>query len=838
MGLGSRYRAEIKRNCTHSEDSKRDLIFWRNKLFATTLIYLLPLSLIALLPELYWTYKTGIYSIGIIDILAVITMFLLAFLRGIDLAVRKIIFIACIYIFSVAIIYYLDVNGPGMLYLLAACIFSLLIFPSTKMFWPAWLNTLICISFWFLIWLKLLPGNSGISSLSGQWIAVSSNLIFLSFLSVALIPRLFKKLQDSMDLEGKWLDELHKDRETLQETSKSLNQSLRDFNKIMDSSMDVICTVDDTGRFLRVSAACESIWGYKPEELIGKPTIDFVYPEDRESTRRVAEKVKNGINVNGFENRYIHKNGSLVSISWAVRWDPIDRVRYGIARNVTDQVLSRKKLEDSELRLNESQALAHVGSWEIDIVLKTCIWSDEMYKIFGVMRNEVDPTSETFLFFVHPDDFNFVKRKLKDSLKYNRNFSFNFRFIRKDGTTRHGYTEAFFEFDKNNDPVRLFGIIMDTTKRKETEKQLRNSEAFIRGVLNSLNSNIAVIDFKGNIVAVNDSWKNFGIENGALSEESVGVGRNYFEVCSDAKGAGFKLAEEACRGIKETMDGKAGVFYLEYPCNSPVSKRWFGMRAMKFEGNQPMVVISHQEISERKIAESERNIAAVDLIQRNHDLEQFTYIVSHNLRAPVANILGLAAMWDDPTLIQQDKDEISSGLRESVFRLDDVIKDLNKILELKSGINEPKEMVRFSDLVEDIKISIKNLIDDNQVEIIYDFTKIDHFSTTKGYLYSIFYNLIRNSIEYRQKSIPCIIAVKSRINKNRVELIFSDNGMGIDLKLQGNKVFGLYKRFHPGTEGKGMGLFMVKSQVEMLGGKISIQSEVNKGTEFKIEFEL
>ena len=83
-----------------------------------------------------------------------------------------------------------------------------------------------------------------------------------------------------------------------------------------------------------------------------------------------------------------------------------------------------------------------------------------------------------------------------------------------------------------------------------------------------------------------------------------------------------------------------------------------------------------------------------------------------------------------------------------------------------------------------------------------------------------------------------MIEIKSHLAKDKLVLIFTDNGMGIDLKKRGEQVFGLYKRFHTNIEGKGMGLFMVKTLVETLGGKISIKSEVNKGTEFKIEFEI
>ena len=104
---------------------------------------------------------------------------------------------------------------------------------------------------------------------------------------------------------------------------------------------------------------------------------------------------------------------------------------------------------------------------------------------------------------------------------------------------------------------------------------------------------------------------------------------------------------------------------------------------------------------------------------------------------------------------------------------------------------------------------------------------------------SIFYNLISNSIKFRKPELSPVIEIKSRRHKDMIELTFRDNGIGIDLEKKNNQIFGLYKRFHPEyAEGKGMGLFMVKTQVETLGGRISIQSKVGEGTEFKMEFEL
>jgi signal transduction histidine kinase len=499
------------------------------------------------------------------------------------------------------------------------------------------------------------------------------------------------------------------------------------------------------------------------------------------------------------------------------------------------------------------------------------------------------------------------------------------------------------------------------TEKIKAERQLKYSESFNRGVLNSLSSHIAVIDNLGNIVAVNESWKRFAIENGVTVLQGSGVGSNYFEVCEKSAKAGEEVANEAIEGIKDVINEKIPVFYFEYACHSPTHQRWFGVRVMKFDSDDQMVVISHQNISERRLAEAnllqsesslkeaqaiahlgnfeidmvhyteiwsdqmykilgvektvdpskesfasfihpddlnasrkafkslkndsmdyrlirkdgtityvssewrfkfdeankplrlygvlqditERKLAEMERIKmvnelmlRNNDLEQFAYIISHNLRAPVANIIGASRALNDIGLDIEDKEILSRGINTSIMKLDEVVKDLNQILQVKGKINDIKEIVRFSDLVDDIKISIKNLLDKDDIEIKYDFAEVNELLTLKPYLYSIFFNLISNSAKYRRQHIHSFIKIKSRLQNNKAKLIFTDNGMGINLKKSGNHVFGLYKRFHnDNIEGKGMGLFMVKTQVETLGGKISIKSTENKGTEFSIEFE-
>jgi signal transduction histidine kinase len=248
------------------------------------------------------------------------------------------------------------------------------------------------------------------------------------------------------------------------------------------------------------------------------------------------------------------------------------------------------------------------------------------------------------------------------------------------------------------------------------------------------------------------------------------------------------------------------------------------------------IVSNFRDVTERKENELQQEKITVDLTERNKNLEQYAYIVSHNLRGPVANILGISNLLEIEGQTVDDKAASLQHLFQSTRRLDEVVKDLNMILELRQRINEQREDVDLDELVRDTTTSIHDLVSKSNVEIITNFPEIRSISTVKSYLHSIFYNLITNSIKYKREDVHPTINITSRKGGDRICIRFADNGMGIDLAAHGSKLFGLYKRFHPDqAEGKGVGLFMTKTQVEALGGKISVTSQVNTGTEFIVE---
>jgi K+-sensing histidine kinase KdpD len=289
--------------------------------------------------------------------------------------------------------------------------------------------------------------------------------------------------------------------------------------------------------------------------------------------------------------------------------------------------------------------------------------------------------------------------------------------------------------------------------------------------------------------------------------------------------------------MNAAMAGTPVNYEADYPLQDE-SREWYSISITPVKDAENHIIglcCSATNITTSKAAELERNRISNDLVHRNKDLEQFAYIVSHNLRAPLANIISLSRMLRQDDLSLHDKAESEEFLFQSIAKLDEIVNDLNQILQVRRDIGETKEKVAFSDLVNDVLTGFRQLITQEHISVTTDFAGAESVRTIKSYLYSIFYNLISNSIKYRQPEIPLIIEVRSRKHGKKIILTFKDNARGIDLSVKGEEVFGLYKRFHTDTEGKGLGLYMVKTQIEALGGVISISSRVNIGTTFSIE---
>jgi len=239
------------------------------------------------------------------------------------------------------------------------------------------------------------------------------------------------------------------------------------------------------------------------------------------------------------------------------------------------------------------------------------------------------------------------------------------------------------------------------------------------------------------------------------------------------------------------------------------------------------------DITTEQIAARETKALAEMVKTKNNELSQFGYIISHNLRDPIAKILGLASICDTAT---DESRFIVRKITEEANKLDSVVKDLNVIVSVRNVEKERRERLAFDHEFSLVSQVLKREIQDSKAMIETDFEQNEVF-TVKSYLYSVFYNLLSNSLKYRDISKPLSIKMRTYRVGNYACLSVKDNGIGIDLAKNGEKMFGLYRRFHSNDiPGKGVGLHFVKRYAEALGGKVEIQSVPDEGTELKVYF--
>ncbi|MES2275222.1 MAG: ATP-binding protein [Bacteroidota bacterium] len=370
----------------------------------------------------------------------------------------------------------------------------------------------------------------------------------------------------------------------------------------------------------------------------------------------------------------------------------------------------------------------------------------------------------------------------------------------------------------------------DITRQRADEVALVKSEANLRSVFE--NTDLAIILYNTELEMVS--------YNSNAARQSVKIFGKKLKPGRSALSYFPKSRWPVILQVIERVKKQEVVTYEAIYDAKGGGKEWFEAKwAGVFNQRHEMVsvILSLKNITENKNADIEREKMTADLISRNQDLEQFTYIISHNLRAPVANIKGLSQLLhvDIP---DEDSKETLQALSLSVNQLDKVIIDLNQMLQVNKQVNEHKEKVILNELVEEIKLETGLIMAKNKVAIHCDFAAVPQIFTIRGYLYSIFQNLITNSIKYRRNDADPVIYIKTTSVPGHIAIVFEDNGKGIDLVKNGAHLFGLYKRFDFSVEGKGMGLFMVRKQVQSLGGTIDVQSQPAFGTRFMIDLPL
>lgn len=257
------------------------------------------------------------------------------------------------------------------------------------------------------------------------------------------------------------------------------------------------------------------------------------------------------------------------------------------------------------------------------------------------------------------------------------------------------------------------------------------------------------------------------------------------------------------------------------------------------ETGQAMRMIgTMQDITERQEAEEKQHQMTQELFRQNADLQQFTYIVSHNLRAPLANARGFADLLPRLKKDSEAFDTSLEHLATCLQQLDTVITDVNSILSIRDKVDLKRpEPVALAAVCEQMAQTLAQALRDCGGTITCLIPEQMHVDGYRAYVCSIFLNLLANAIKYRSDERALQITVTATQPEGQGPIVtVLDNGMGFDLDKAGAEVFQLYKRFHAVPAGRGMGLFLVKAHIEAMGGRVEVSSRPNEGTQFTLFF--
>lgn len=240
-----------------------------------------------------------------------------------------------------------------------------------------------------------------------------------------------------------------------------------------------------------------------------------------------------------------------------------------------------------------------------------------------------------------------------------------------------------------------------------------------------------------------------------------------------------------------------------------------------------------EDITDKKRAEEELKQSFELVSEQNKRLLNFSFIVSHNLRSHTSNIELISSLLDG-VKTKEEQDEMVDLLKQVSKSLDETLRNLNEVVNIRTNINLTIERLNLSHYIEKSKTLLNQQITDKEATVknlVPGYVEINY---NAAYLESIVYNFMSNAIRYSHPKRKPIVTIS--YNETEKALIIADNGIGIDLKRYGDNLFGMYKTFNNNPDAKGIGLFITKNQIDAMGGKIETESTINEGTTFTIYF--
>ncbi len=592
-----------------------------------------------------------------------------------------------------------------------------------------------------------------------------------------------------------------------------------DFLVVLDENQ-CIAELNDIARHVLASE-----FGSIP--VAGDNMLQFLLPEARDLFSRQFILAWNGEDISP-------AMYGRTPANYVARLHPILSQTGGVCGVIYQRTLKSKL---AELKVNDDTANrlqlvlegADMGWWDWELDTHTLVCDPKWWAITGYPLGSLSLTSEFNSVLVHPDDKQTVSDAFMRALSSEKiTFETETRLIHKDGHLVPIQLRGFILRDDKGNPIRITGTMADLSEKKKAEADFQHSENYLRTIFQNTETGYIFLDASLCVLSYNQKAEQIAYH---LNNNALQTGGFILDVVTPEHLGNFKQA------LAEAYDGQR----IEYErCNisGDNEEEWFYMRlspVFSRENKVVNVIMTIEDITERKKDEIQLNKSFELVTAQNKRLLSFSYIVSHNLRSHSSNITSIVDFLSEAES-EEERTEMIGHMKTVTQSLDETLSNLNDIISVQTSINPIFEPLLLSAFVRKAIDVLRDQVQHKDATIINNIDNNVVLNYNPAYIESIILNFVSNALKYSHPLRKPVITLSCQQENGKYVLTIEDNGIGIDLKKNGDKLFGLYKTFNGNPDARGLGLFITRNQVEYMGGKIEVESEVGKGTKFKIYF--
>jgi PAS domain S-box-containing protein len=600
------------------------------------------------------------------------------------------------------------------------------------------------------------------------------------------------------------------------------------YRTLFEKVQDLYYQTDIQGVITEISPSVEKFTGIKREDAIGKRVHEFYYDiDDRE--RLLGELKKTGrlidyyLRIKTIDGGIIHTSANI-----SLLFDSNGNVT-GIEGSMRDNSARKKaeiELKESQEKYSKLYRSVQDIFFKLDAEGYILEVSPSIERYEGYKQQEFIGKHASVFYYV-PAEREFVLNELKTKGKVD---DFNIRLVTPDGSFVYTSINAYVIYDDHGNFIGSEGSIRDITTRVLVEDALKKRDA----LLTKLSEQIPGVIYQFQINPDGRAFFPFASKElvdlyGVTPEDIRYDARPVFERVHPDDDESFhaSIAESY-----QTLNKWEHEFRINIPGRET---RWLRGVSRPEKQDDGSVVwhgyvadVTEQKLEEQKLQQT------FDLItEQNNRLVNFAYIISHNLRTHSGNFEMLVDLIQE-SKDETEKNELMQHLKKVSHLLGETIMHLNEVVSIQTSINKQLSKVNLFEYVGKA-VEVLTLNTDSKWLVIKNSINPElEIDYNPAYMESIIFNLLSNAIKYGHPERQNVVTVSSYFENGHCILEFADNGLGIDMDRNHDKLFGMYKTFHHNTDSKGIGLFITKSQVEAMGGKIEVSSEVNKGSTFKI----